>query len=186
MRFKKQYSPSLEGTLLIAHPAMGNPTFRKSVILISAHSKKTGSVGIVINHPLEQTMGEFSEQFAYSALSKVPLYLGGPMDKQAIILTAWQWIEEAHTFRFHFGITEKMANDILNNNPNIKIRAYMGYAGWGHGQLEAELEQQAWLISSINNLVFEPENFNIWRKMVAKVQPELVFLADFPEDLSAN
>lgn len=185
MKFKKDYIPSLAGSLLIAHPAMIDPNFRQSVVLLSAHSRQVGGVGVVVNHPAGKTMGEFDAKFGFGPLAKVPVYIGGPVQKEAIILAAWQWLENESVFKLHFGISEEQAIELLKGDSTYEIRAFLGYSEWPQGQLENEITQHAWFLSSVKNLTISQKTTRLWQKIIAKIKPELLFLVD-PDDPSLN
>ncbi|MEM9227314.1 MAG: YqgE/AlgH family protein, partial [Verrucomicrobiota bacterium] len=68
-----------------------------------------------------------------------------------------------------------------------EIRAFLGYAGWSKGQLESERQQHAWIISGVNGHMMEGlDGTAMWREIISSVSPELMFLADAPEDPEVN
>lgn len=175
------------GSLLIAHPGLGDPRFTKSVILLSAHSSENGALGVIINRPLGKTLSQFDGNFVYSALADVPIYTGGPVSSQQMIFTAWHWGDDHSIFKLHFGITHLKAQELLDNEPGIEVRCFLGYAGWGEGQLESELKQNSWVVSPINlKLLSNTEGEDFWKRSISSVTPELRFLVDIPEDPSMN
>lgn len=181
------FLPNLAGALLVAHPGLMDPNFRRSVILISNYSAETGSLGVVINKPLNCMLGELNEHFKESPLAKIKLYRGGPIGVDQVILTAWQWLREEKVFKLHFGIPEDKAIDLMQKEPAVDIRAFVGYSGWSDGQLEVELEEHAWLISSISGLNLPTdEKHPLWREIISHIHPELLFLADAPDNPSVN
>ena len=76
---------SLAGSLLLAHPALRDPNFRRSVILMSTHSAD-GAMGVVLNRPLGKRLGELNGEFALSPLAGVPLFGGGPVEPGQLLL----------------------------------------------------------------------------------------------------
>ena len=86
-KFPDNYS----GTLLISHPQMLDPNFKRTVVLLSAHSKEDGALGVVLNRPTQKCLGEIEEKFAFGSLSQVPIYEGGPVATDQILLVAWTW-----------------------------------------------------------------------------------------------
>lgn len=185
MKFQKDYMPSLAGSLLVAHPAVVNPTYSQSVIILSSHFTERGSMGVIINNPTQQTMGQINSKFALSSLEKIPVYLGGPINHDTLLLAAWQWLDNNNIFKLHFGISEEQATHLLLQNPLIEMRAFLGHAEWLQGQLEGELNQHAWLLSSIKNLIDDQDGPQLWQTILTKIKPELLFLVD-PEDPSVN
>lgn len=176
------------GQLLVAHPKLGDPNFRKTVILISAHSDEEGCLGVILNRPLGKTLGELNFHFSYSSLGSVPVYEGGPVQENELILAAWYWEPESRIFRLYFGIDEAKARELQMMQPEAEFRAFLGYAGWTQGQLEKELAEEAWIMSKIEEFALKNmeggEKF--WKKIILKENPELGFLSDIPEDPSLN
>ena len=84
------------------------------------------------------------------------------------------------------GFNQEKAVELIDQDPTVEIRAFAGYSGWTHGQLEDELKQDTWLVSPVRNLVFSERSPNMWRAIISKIRPELLFLADSPDDLSEN
>ncbi len=175
------------GHLLVAHPNLNDPNFQRSVILISAHSEDEGSLGVILNRPLQKNLGELNFDFTYGSLASVPVYAGGPVQQNELILTAWYWEPQSETFRLYFGIDEEKAREIQMMHPDSEFRAFLGYAGWGEGQLEEELEQEAWVVTPIEQTAFCDSDGEIfWKKVITGIDPELGFLADIPDDPSLN
>ena len=92
------------GNLLLAHPHLLDPNFRRTVILLSAHTDREGSVGVIVNRAIGQTLGEYDPELARSKLASVPLFVGGPVATDQLILVAWKWSLEESTFKLYFGI----------------------------------------------------------------------------------
>ena len=170
----------LAGSLLIAHPGMGDPNFKKTVILMASHSAESGAIGIIINRPTELTLGEVDNETANTPLANVTIYQGGPIASKQLILTAWQWNANIHMFKLHFGLTKEMALQV-HTSSDVQLKGFLGYAGWDKGQLENELQQKAWLVCPLDKLqtqfAFEKR---LWFKLLCKINPTLLLLADVP------
>lgn len=178
---------TLAGQMLVAHPSLGDPNFSRTVILISAHQEKEGSLGVILNRPLGKTLGELNFDFSYSDLGSVPVYIGGPVQEDELILAAWHWNSENSSFRLYFGIDEPKAKELQLMHPEMEFRAFLGYAGWTGGQLEEELAQQAWVVSAIEPQALEKsDGERCWKRLILKANPEIGFLADIPDDPSLN
>lgn len=186
MRINKDYQSNLAGSLLVAHPGLKDPHFFQSVVLISMHGEDSGSIGVVVNQPLNKTMGEYDEEFSSGPLAHVPLYNGGPVAKDKIVLAAWEWLERGNVFRLYFGISEEKAVELCQTDPNIDMRAFLGYSSWDYKQLEAELAQKAWLVSSVKGHNETLRGAQMWKKILASIGPELLYLLDSPVDPSKN
>lgn len=179
-------SSNLSGVLIAAHPGLLDPNFRRRVVLISSHSAEDGALGVVVNWPLKQTLGEVDPAFELEPLGRVPLYRGGPVAQEELLFAAWQWLPKEGLFRLAFGIDHEQARSYLGA-PGYQVRAFLGYAGWGQGQLEEEVAHHSWLLSSVagKSLTGE-EGTALWRKILSGISPEMKILADAPEDPSRN
>ena len=174
------------GALLLAHPTLLDPNFRRSVILLSAYSPEEGSIGVVVNRPTGQTLGQYDLELANSPLANVPLFAGGPVAPDQLILAAWRWNAEEGTFKLYFGIDGEKAQSLADEDSGYQLRGFLGHAGWGEGQLDAELEQGAWVLSGgLPALKNEPEAID-WHELLCNERPELRLLADAPDDPTLN
>jgi len=180
---RKAPRESLAGSLLLAHPALRDPNFRRSVVLMSVHNAE-GAMGVVLNRPLGKRLGELNGEFALSPLAAVPLYRGGPVEPAQLLLVAWQPQEDG--FRLHFGLEPARAEQLVAE-PDTHLRAFMGYSGWSAGQLEGELKQRTWIVTDApGGLLDLPDDNNLWREVLRALGQEWRLLADEPEDTSAN
>lgn len=187
MRDLEQFNPSLRGQLLIAHPALVDPNFRRSIVLLSEHSVEDGALGIILNRPLGQTLGEVRPVFAQTQLQAVPVFQGGPVGEEDVILVAWRVGQAQQDLRFYFGSTPEKVVELLESDPGYEVRAFLGHAGWSAGQLEGELAESAWLLSPIATECLRVEDLSpLWRRLVLRLSPDLRFLVDAPEDPSVN
>jgi len=176
---------NLSGSLLAAHPSLKDPNFHKSVILISAHGDEEGALGLVINQPMGKNLGDMDGDFAYGPLASVGVFKGGPVNPDQLLLAAWKWDKAASAFRLFFGITPDKASTLLQQDPAIEVRAFVGYSGWSKGQLEGEMEANAWVAAPVEATLMEPDPAT-WRRLIQRTRPELLFLADEPDDPSLN
>ena len=174
------------GNLLLAHPHLLDPNFRRTVILLSAHTDREGSVGVIVNRAMGQTLGEYDPELARSKLASVPLFVGGPVATDQLILVAWKWSLEEGTFKLYFGIDGEKAQSICEKDPAFQLLGFLGHAGWTEGQLNAELDQGSWVLSGcLPALKDEPSEID-WHDLLCQERPELRLLADAPDDPSLN
>ncbi|HEC19205.1 MAG TPA: YqgE/AlgH family protein [Gammaproteobacteria bacterium] len=160
----------LKNQFLIAMPTLQDPNFFHSVAYICEHNEN-GAMAIVINQPVDLTVGELIEQMKHvspkTPLANSPVFRGGPVDvDRGFVLhpTDQQW--EAT-----LPVTDKIAlttsNDIITamaegRGPEKSLVA-LGYAGWGAGQLEEEIRDNAWLnVPANTELLFDTEVDKRW------------------------
>ena len=176
---------SLAGSLLVAHPNMLDPNFRRSVLFISAHDPKEGALGIILNRPLEKQVADLVSDPPPSAVASVPVFLGGPVGKNQLMFAAFEWENGAElTLNHNVGIDE--ANERVADDPE-SIRAFVGYAGWGAGQLEEEMKQKAWLIHKPTSATLKRDRLSkLWFDIMGSLGPWYKLLAAAPDDPSLN
>ncbi|MEV8465677.1 YqgE/AlgH family protein [Fluviibacterium sp. DFM31] len=167
----------LSGKLLIAMPGMADPRFQKSVIFLCAHSDE-GAMGLVINHPArELSFPLLLEQLSIDpGAGQAPMpvvYLGGPVEHaRGFVLHSADYHGAAGTLQVdaRFGMTATM--DILEDiargiGPHDCLLA-LGYSGWGPGQIETELQENAWLVGEANEqIVFSADSSAKWTAALA-------------------
>ena len=184
MRERRKISrDTLAGSLLLAHPAMKDPNFRHSVVLMSAHNAE-GAMGVVLNRPLGKRLGELSGDFALGPLAGVPLFNGGPVQTEQLVLAAWQTRDDG--FRLHFGIEPDKATQLLEEE-GTHVRGFLGYSGWSAGQLENEMKAQTWVVVEVpEDLLAQSQDETLWRTVLGREGAEWRLLADEPEDPTTN
>lgn len=185
MKTRHKTPRSLTGQLLLAHPVMRDPNFGRAVVLMSAHDPN-GALGVVINRPLRQRLDDVSTDFALGPLAAVPVYRGGPVETEKLILAAWRWRESTDEFELQFGLDVERATELAQVG-DFTLRAFLGYAGWSGGQLETEMQQNAWFVAGPADYNLEAEEGTaLWRLILGSLDPELKLLADEPDDPSRN
>lgn len=167
----------LTGQILVAMPSLSDPTFSQTVILLCAHGED-GAMGIVLNRALQQP--SFAGLLRQLDIQPSPpqreirLCAGGPVENaRGFVLHTTDWREDS-TLEVDgtFALTTSL--DVLKAiaggaGPRACLLA-LGYAGWGPGQLEAELAENAWLsVPPDENLVFDDRDETRWRRAMQKL-----------------
>ncbi len=142
-------SPRPHPLFLIAIPQLGDPNFARSVVLLLEHNA-SGALGLVVNQPLTLTLGGFAHEHGLPCHSRVKessVFRGGPVDpSRGWILHDDESVEEKQ--RVMGGLVLSGSITTLNHlmaDGTKRLRLMLGYAGWGAGQLERELEAGSWL-----------------------------------------
>src|SRR4051812_40307885 len=160
---RSQTKETLAGSLLLAHPVMRDPNFRRAVVLMSVHNAE-GAMGVVLNRPLGKRLGELNGDFALGTLASVPLFSGGPVQTEQLLLVAWQ--NQPDGFRLHFGIEPDRAGQLLAEE-GTELRAFLGYSGWTGGQLEKELKHETWIVTDVPaDLLTYKQDERLWRMVL--------------------
>ena len=175
----------LTGHLLIAMPAMEDPRFAHSVIYLCAHTPE-GAMGLVLNRPLQKP--KFDDLLRQLEVAPVPparriqLCQGGPMDNaRGFVLHTTDWTGEG-SLKVNEAMALTASLDVLKaiaegRGPREGILA-LGYAGWGPGQLDAEIQQNAWLsVPADETIVFDEGYDTKWRRALGKLNIDPLLLS---------
>lgn len=162
---------NLTGQILIAMPAMQDPYFSKSVILVCNHDED-GAMGMILNHPLELNAGDLFDQLQMECDAEHQqsrqVYFGGPVQVERGFVLHTPAIEFNTTMELSDGLAMTSSKDILeaasrDEAPQDMFIA-LGYAGWSAGQLEDEIQANSWLtlpltdINHLHKLIFKLPN----------------------------
>lgn len=179
-------SRSLAGSLLVAHPNMLDPNFRRSVLFISEHDPGEGALGVIINRPLDRQVADLVTDTPPAGLADVPVFLGGPVGKNQLMFAAFEW-HESGGLKLNHNVAAEDASSAVDPKKLISVCAFVGYAGWGAGQLESEMKQKAWLLQKANPSVLKLDRLpNLWFDIMRKLGPWYKMLAAAPDDPSLN
>ena len=167
------------GVLLIAQESMVDPNFSNTVLLITEY-EETGTVGLVLNRPLENPAVEILPQLQELGLDSYNLYLGGPVrlnSLRLLVQTEAGLDDYYHVVDNIFQITDlRGVQGLLDREMGqFRIRLYAGYAGWYPGQLERELLRGGWhLYRSDSSLVFSDDPESLWERLIDQIDMQWV------------
>jgi putative transcriptional regulator len=166
----------LAGRLLVAAPAMGDPNFNRTVIFMLQHNE-LGSLGLVLNRPTGHDLPDALQLWKSRISEPSVIFRGGPVSPEGII---------ALGRRPDSADIEPI--DLLDSSQELDdLRLFHGYAGWGEGQLEDEMTQDAWFVLDAEpGDVFTYLPDGLWRRVFRRQPDELAWLANAPDDLSLN
>lgn len=184
MRNLRDEAPqNLTGSLLIAHPSMLDPNFRRAVLFISAHDPVDGAMGVILNRPLDKHVADLVNDSPPAGLEDVPVFLGGPVGKNQLMFAAFEW-EDANGLKLNHNVSLNQAQEQVNGDT---IRAFVGYAGWSAGQLEAEMKQKAWILQKPTRAALMPDRLpKLWFEIMRGLGPWYKLLSAAPDDPSLN
>jgi putative transcriptional regulator len=178
---------SLQGRLLVASPALLDPNFLRTVVLVTEHTEDA-AMGLVLNRPTEITVRDAVPILAELVAPDDPVYEGGPVQREAVVALA-EFDDPADSAAIAFGrIGFLRADDDPGAIRTVErhVRVFCGYAGWGGGQLEDELEQEAWIVvPAVPSDVF-PGHADLWRAVLRRQGGSLAMLSLMPDDPATN
>jgi putative transcriptional regulator len=180
-----QVPRSLAGSLLVAHPNMLDPNFRRTVLFISSHEPDDGALGVILNRPLDKHVSDLVTDAPPMGLADVPVFLGGPVGRNQLMFAAFEW-QKGNGLKLNHNVNLEEASERIDEDPN-SICAFVGYAGWSAGQLEAEMKQNAWLLQKPTRSVLKPDRLpKLWFDIMRGLGPWFKMLAAAPDDPSLN
>ena len=179
---------SLRGRLLIAGPTLLDPNFVRTVVLIGEHNED-GALGVVLNRPSETTVGEAVPDLEDLTDAGEPVHVGGPVQPSAVLVLA-EYEQPDQAQQLVTGSVGFVAVDDEGDRVATALgraRVFAGYAGWGPGQLEAELERDDWIVAgSVEDDVFDEDAATLWSRVLDRQGGKLRLVARMPVDPSLN
>ncbi|MED5323323.1 MAG: YqgE/AlgH family protein [Pseudomonadota bacterium] len=179
---------SLQGQFLLAMPGMGDPRFLRSVVYMVAHDSD-GAMGFIINKCAEglslcDILKDMPETVAKTGLVNLPVYVGGPVQNdRGFVLHTSDYEKTLNTLSQELPIALTQSADVLvdaaHGRGPEKMRLFLGYAGWGPGQIEGELQDNAWLVCDANIAeIFTSQSDDLYEKCVAAMGIDLALLSN--------
>lgn len=177
------------GSILIADPFLKDPNFKRTVIFICEHQQE-GSFGFVLNKEYDQYLGDLFEDLQDN---KFPVYFGGPVQLDSIhflhscphLIPGGHEVAEGIFWGGEFDEVVQLMN--AGKLTSQDIRFFIGYSGWGEGQLLEEMEQKSWITSdATQELVFVDDVNDTWKIALRNLGGEYVQLINYPIDPQLN
>ncbi len=161
---------SLRGQLLIAPPHLADPNFAKAIVLIVQHDEG-GAFGLVLNRPTEKTIAEVWKQIRGEACTRRDrVHVGGPVPGPLLLLHQDAQTGDAEVLDGVFCCAEIEMLEERVQDLEAAMRFYAGYAGWGGGQLEAELQTGSWLtVRASAEHVFSVPHRDLWEQVFKQI-----------------
>jgi putative transcriptional regulator len=178
---------SLKGQLLIAGPALVDPNFRRTVVLVGEHSEE-GALGVVLNRTAEATVLDAVPELASLVAGLDHVHVGGPVQPSAIVVLA-DFVEPDRAGSIVLDSVGFLPAEVDPDELGElrRARVFVGYAGWGPGQLESELEEDSWIVEpALADDVFTPEPEELWSEVLRRKGGPFGVLALMPLDPSLN
>ncbi len=175
----------MSGQLLIAMPAMRDPRFAKTVIYMCVHNAE-GAMGLVVNRLVDSlTFAELIDQLSIETLGMsrdVPIHYGGPVESgRGFVLHSAEYRRHGTimvTQEVGLTATVDILKDLAEGRGPRHALLALGYAGWGPGQLDGEIQQNAWLhVPADEALVFDRDLDSKWERSIAKIGVDIRLLS---------
>ena len=179
---------SVRGQLLVAGPALLDPNFWRTVVLIVEHNEE-GALGLVLNRPSETSVAEAVPQLETLLDPDERLFIGGPVQPSAVIVLA-EFEDATDAALLAFGDVGVLGTGPSPEDLNGSVkagRAFLGHAGWGPGQLDGELERDDWILEPARLAdAFSVDPQGLWSEVLTRKGGSYALVARMPADPSMN
>jgi putative transcriptional regulator len=187
---------TLVGRLLVATPVLGDPNFRRAVVLVVEHEPEEGTLGVVLNRPTEVPVAQVLRPWDELVTGPAVVFRGGPVAPESAVALAlvpgddeplgWRPLDGTPLMS-RIGLVDLDAPPELLAPEIASFRIFAGYAGWGTGQLQAEIDEGAWYVLAAEpGDAFAPQPERLWPGVLRRQGGDLAMVATFPDDPSAN
>lgn len=179
---------SLTGKLLVAAPGLADPNFARAVVAIANHDDD-GALGVILNRPSDSSVAEAVPDLGVAVRGDDTVYVGGPVQPEAIVVLA----EFHDPSRAAFVICERVG--LVSDETSVeslggvteRCRVFAGYAGWGPGQLEIEIDREDWIVEpAAPDDVFAADAAALWSDVLDRKGGEWRLVARMPLDPTLN
>jgi putative transcriptional regulator len=177
-----------KGRVLIAEPFLDDYYFKKSIILLTEHNED-GSMGFVINNPVNLKLNELLNGFPEFEAN---ISVGGPVSTDSVQFVHLSEIQLTNSIEvrpnlFWGGDFEDLKEAVLCGNVDKnEIIFFIGYSGWSPGQLEAEIKENSWIVTELPTDIIMKYNKNVWQRTLHEMGERYKAWANFPEDPNLN
>jgi len=188
LNFQHDLMPAA-GRLLVANPLLPDNNFKRTVVLLTEHNHE-GTVGFVINKPVELTINDVVNDFPDL---DAKLGYGGPVQLDTLhflhsrgdLFDKCTQVETGIFWGGDFVILRTLLDTGQMSLSEVKF--LVGYAGWKPNQLEAEIEEQSWIVQPADrSLVFEQDDETLWGRVLQRLGGHFALMRNYPEDPRLN
>ena len=161
---------TMRGRLLVATPALGDPNFAHTVVFLLDHGDE-GAIGVVINRPSETEVATALPKWESLAARPALVFVGGPVQPEAVVAVghAAQTVDAVQPICDGVGVVDLRVDPLELLGSVSGVRLFAGYAGWGEGQLEAEIADGGWfLIDAAPSDVLTTDPDALWVSVLSR------------------
>jgi putative transcriptional regulator len=185
------------GRLLVATPLLADPNFRRTIVLLVEHEPEQGTLGVVLNRPTEVPVGQVLEPWTELTTDPSVVFSGGPVAQNSALALAlitaadepvgWHPLDGGGPSMTGIGLLDLDAPPGLIGPAIQNMRVYAGYAGWGVGQLQDEIDEGAWWVVRADPAdAFCADPGRLWSAVLRRQGGELAYVSTYPDDPSRN
>lgn len=174
------------GRLLVATPDLLDPSFYRSVVLVCSHDDE-GAFGLILNRPLDAAVADHIDEWSEHVVGPPVVFEGGPVQRTTAVGLALGPANREWNIQIGPGLG---LIDLAEDPATVELRAlrvFSGYAGWGAGQLDAEIASEGWFtVDRWPEDAFSEHPEQLWRSVLLRQGRDLAIYANFPDDPLSN
>lgn len=185
---KSSYSPAV-GRFLISEPFMGDPNFKRTVVLLVEHGIE-GTIGFILNRNLKLSITELVEDLPDF---RAPVFIGGPVEQNTLhyVHRMGHLIEGSRHIAedIYWGGNFEQVKEMIRKKEleTTDILFFIGYSGWNHGQLQGEMDEKAWIVApEDSDFVFQKSYNHLWKQVLSSLGTRYRILSNYPVDPQLN
>lgn len=180
---------STAGRLLVATPTLGDPNFERTVVLMLEHTDD-GALGVVLNRPSGLRVSEILQAWASVVARPSVVFHGGPVSTDSalgLVRTTDEQVLGVRQLSAGVALVDLDTPAELVGDAVTDMRVFAGYAGWGEGQLDGEIDEGAWfVVDALPDDPFTADPERLWRRVLRRQPHPLSLVASFPRDPALN
>jgi putative transcriptional regulator len=181
------------GALLVASPALTDPSFARSVVFVIDH-RAAGTLGVILNRPSEVSVADVLPTWGPHTTTPSAVFVGGPVEQRtALCLAALRTGEDPARTGGVVGVRGPVALVDLDGDPDVLaprvrgLRVFAGYAGWDRGQLAGEIARGDWfVVPALPDDVLAPPSYDLWGGVLRRQGVPLALMATHIADARRN
>jgi putative transcriptional regulator len=177
------------GRLLVASRDLGDPNFAKTVILLVHYTEGQGAVGLVLNKRTDVPISRVFHDLKEASGRKDPVYIGGPVELNSVLALLKssakpEGADKVFGDVYLIGNKELLTKTLGSSAEAAVFHTYIGYAGWGAGQLEHEVELGAWHIMPADaGTVFHADPDSVWPRLIHRTEAQIAGMLTYTPPL---
>lgn len=165
---------SLESKLLVAVPQLSDANFYRTVVLMIQHDEQ-GAAGLVLNRPSEILLSDVLQDILGTSIeSQDHLYLGGPVEGPMLAIHQNDEFADDNITDSLYLASQRSTLEGLILSPDTSAQYFTGYAGWGAGQLEAELDSGGWFVTPLSSDLLFGAHEDLWRAVTQRIGEQIL------------
>jgi putative transcriptional regulator len=173
------------GKLLVAGRELGDPNFAESVILLVDYDAHHGAMGLIVNRRTDVPLSRLFRDIKEAKSRTDQAYVGGPVELTTVLALLKSAVKPGDAQRVFADVYLIKTKDLLqkalaSGAESSSFHVFVGYAGWGEGQLEHEIELGAWHIMSADSaVVFHSDPESVWPRLIRRTEQQIARVAGY-------